>query len=130
MGSSRKNIAIKIGLATALAVGTTTGILALKKYSPNSETSVVQQDIQNFKKIYNSIDLSSISDEERKWLNNLDREKLSKKLKEGLESEIWTNIDKVCGLDNLSDKDCIFYRRTIIPAYESLGAFYMQSMEN
>ncbi len=127
---SRSNLAVRIGLATAILVGTAGTILTINKYSKKSETSLIQQDIQNLKKTYNSIDISSISDKERKWINNLNRKDLSKALKKELESEAWQSLDEICGLNNLSDKDCLFIYRTLKPTYEALGAFYMESMSD
>ena len=99
----------KIELASEAENRTTTPETQSIKEYVRQEIALLEKN-HRLVEIYNSIDLSKISAEEKEWLGYTDRKELVSEMRKDLAEETVKTIDDICGLDKLSKKDLYFYR--------------------
>lgn len=150
MKRETKRSILELALATALGIGGIAGISGCNNISrdlnrtedritePKTQSAkeYIKQEIISLEKnhrlvdMYNSIDVSQASDEEREWLADTDKKKLVLEMRKDLAKKTVKTIDNVCGLDDISDKDGLFIYRIFNPIinqiYERSDMFEMQ----
>ena len=85
----------------------------------NQEIALLKEN-NNLAEIYNSIDLSKISDEEREWLATTKEKDLKTEMNNDLTEETLKTLDEVCGLKHLSKQDHLFLFRIFTKIYEQM----------